>query len=75
MKKAKTIRSKFRCNYINEFEDNKTAHLHAVYEGTENKQWADATPGGSLQITLSKDKSAKDFFEQGKDYFLDFTEV
>lgn len=39
----------------------------------ENKSWADATPGLSLNITIKN--PAAQVFEPGKEYYLDFTEV
>jgi len=66
------VKAKFSCNYITEFDGNKNVFLHAVYEGEENKEWATSTPGGNLQMTISTDAPASEFFEQGKDYYLTF---
>jgi len=57
------------------------AHLSAVYansDGTvnaENKSFSDATPSGTVQISISKDVPAHKFFRQGRFYYLDFTRI
>lgn len=69
-----SVRAKFICNSVESFTHGKTAKLHAVYgkEG-ENKDFTDATPSGSLDINISGDVPANNFFEPGKEYYLDFT--
>lgn len=70
------LRAKFTCNHI--YGDG-TVKLSAVYgtddkDNEENNQFSEATPCGELDMVVSN-PSAKDFFEVGKNYYLDFTEV
>ena len=47
--------------------------MHPVYsDSEENKTFSDATPSGSVQLTVSN-KNAWGFFVTGKEYYLDFT--
>lgn len=74
---SKKVRAKFSCNSIEEFAfGSKTAKLTAIYgnEG-ENKDFTDSTPSGNLEINISGKVPAKDFFNAGKNYYLDFTEA
>lgn len=74
-----TVRAKFTCNTKIPSGDQTTVYLNAVYsnrDGTraeENKAFSDATPAGSVQITIANDKPALGAFEVGKSYYLDFT--
>jgi hypothetical protein len=79
----KKIRAKFECNSVilaTEHYD-AVAHLSAVYansDGTvneENKSFSAATPGGNVQISISKDVPAHKFFRAGRYYYLDFTRI
>ena len=70
------VRAKFSVNYIEEFPGQKTIHANAVYSGKgENKDYAEATPSGKLELTIDKTRPAADFFETGKEYYLDFQEA
>lgn len=81
----KTVRAKFECTGVtpgsSENNTPSTAYLNAVYanrDGSvneENKSFSDATPSGHLNISISENVPASKFFEQGKDYYLDFTQV
>lgn len=68
------VRAKFKCNSIEENEWDKRAKFQAVI-GTEgeNKDFNDATPSGNLEIAIRGDVAAANFFEVGKEYYLDFT--
>ena len=77
------IRAKFQCNSVipaTEYYD-AVAHLSAVYANSdgsvnaENKSFSNATPGGTLQISISKDVPAHKFFTTGRYYYLDFTRI
>lgn len=70
----KSIRAKFRCNSITIAEGTKNASLSAVAGGSdENKSFSKYTPSANLQINISNETPASDFFEVGKEYYLDFT--
>ncbi len=72
-----TVRAKFVCNAkIPNYGNTTTVHFNAVYSSdpnSENKAFSDATPSGSLVISIANDKPALGLFEQGKAYYLDFT--
>lgn len=71
------IRAKFICNYIEENMGGngefKTLHFNAVYDGEENKSFTESTPGGNLSMQITKTAKASEFFEQGENYYLDFS--
>lgn len=63
-----SVRAKFRCH----LKDATGIYFHPVYTGSdENKEFFDATPGGQLTIHIRNSKAAE-YFEQGKEYYLDF---
>ena len=69
------MRAKFHCDSVN--PETGMARMTAVYaaEGNEeNNQFSEATPFGSLEMQVSN-PGAKDFLKQGKEYYLDFSEV
>lgn len=76
---SKTVRAKFYCSNVKEEGDSEFACLSAVYgsddkDNEENNQFSEATPYGELEMMIDNDK-AQGFFEQGKEYYLDFTEA
>lgn len=76
----KTIRAKFSCWEVTTDEwDSEYITLSAVYgtdekDNEENNQFSEATPSGNLTMQISN-PSAKGFFIEGKDYYLDFTQA
>lgn len=73
----KTIRAKFSCWEVKVDEYGEHIHLEAVYgtddkDNEENNQFSEATPSGTLKMMISN-PSAMKFFEQGKEYYLDFS--
>ncbi|QAB30911.1 hypothetical protein [Pantoea ananatis] len=72
-----TIRAKFQCHYIHKSDDglSRTVNLNAVTTGSpENEEWSKYTPGGQISIHISN-PAAFNKFEQGKEYYVDFTEA
>jgi hypothetical protein len=72
------VQAKFRCSCIvpGFSEGQKKVTLHAIYNGEgENADFAKATPCGNIDMLIDGSTKAVDFFEQGKDYYLDFTEA
>lgn len=70
--------AKFECNSVidNPEYKSKTVSFHAVYgNGLENKSFSKYTPAANLSMVISYDTQAVDFFKQGKQYYLDFTEA
>lgn len=69
------VRAKFICNHIeNPTTGDAVVHMSAVTSGSEeNKSFAEYTPSAQLQMHISPGTSAASAFEQGKEYFVDFT--
>lgn len=73
----KKVRAKFNCHYIQKNEESRgiTVNMLAVTDGSEeNKSFSEFTPSGQLSIVIDKGE-AKEYFEEGKDYYLDFTKA
>jgi len=68
---SKTVRALFTCREVNDrkFEhgEQTEVRLAAVNEGP----FWEATPSGELTMTITAPDAA-DFFEAGRDYYLDF---
>lgn len=65
------VRAKFVCNLKDMY--NKTVYMSPVYSGSEeNKEFFKYTPGGTVVMNCLN-PVAFDKFEQGKEYYLDFT--
>jgi len=70
------VRAKFVCTGIQDSPEyeNKTVYFSPVISGSEeNKSFSKYTPAGSAQLTISYETEASNFFEDGKEYYLDFT--
>lgn len=65
------IQAKFRCGKVTRISASEEIELDAVYDdGSEdNKSWSEATPAGSLTMTISN-RNAWGAFEPGKFYSL-----
>lgn len=71
-----TVRAKFECIGIQEQPEaeGKTITLVPVIDGSEeNKSFSKYTPAGNLSLTISNETPAANFFEAGKEYYLDFS--
>ena len=56
--------------------DQTTVHFQAVTSGSEeNKSFSRWTPAANLNMVISNETPAAEVFKQGKEYYLDFTEV
>lgn len=76
-----SMRAKFQLNsiikreqtYNGELKDVRDLNFTAVYDGSEeNKKYWEATPAGSLVLSVVNE-AAWSQFEQGKSYYLDIT--
>lgn len=69
------VRAKFVCSYkqINQKGEGHQINLFPVYSGSEeNQKFFAATPGGQIQLhVVNPDATAA--FEEGKEYYVDFT--
>jgi hypothetical protein len=73
---SQKVRAKFVCNGIQNFPENeqKTVSFTPVISGSEeNKSFAKYTPAGNAMLCISDETEASNFFEEGKEYYLDFT--
>lgn len=73
----KNVRAKFVVSHINKHEDGSiNVNAHPVHTGSEeNKAFNDYTPGGSLMLHIAADKEAQKMFEEGKEYYVDFSKA
>jgi hypothetical protein len=70
------VRAKFVCVGIEDQPtyEQKVVSFSAVVSGSEeNKSFAKYTPSGNVQMYISYETEASNAFEQGKEYFLDFS--
>jgi len=73
----KTVRAKFVITHINRFDDG-SIQVNALPVSTgseENKSFNDYTPGGDLRLNIAAGKPAQELFEDGAEYYLDFTKA
>lgn len=72
------VRAKFVCeNVIDspEYQQKQVSFYPVINGSEENKSFSKYTPGGRLELSISYETQASNFFKQGKEYYLDFTEV
>ena len=71
-----SVKAKFKCDSVLNYQNSKEAHLSAVYgsEG-ENADFAKATPYGNLSILIENEVKASSFFIPGNSYYLTFNEI
>jgi hypothetical protein len=72
------VRAKFRCDGVqdNPESQSKSISLSPVTVGSEeNKSFSKYTPCGSANLTISYETEAVNFFEEGQEYYLDFTKA
>lgn len=72
------VRAKFFCAVVsnNEESQQKNVSLIPVTDGSEeNKSFSKYTPAGSVELTISHETEASNFFEEGTEYYLDFTKA
>jgi hypothetical protein len=70
------VRAKFVCNGVKESPEyeQKLISLSPVISGSEeNKSFAKYTPAGSVSLNISNETQAANFFEEGKEYYIDFS--
>ena len=72
----KMMKARFTCNtkIPNQFRAGSVVvAFHAAYDES-NKEWAEATPSGSLSMVIDN-PAAAEFIEQGQTYELTFVRV
>lgn len=72
------VRAKFVCTGIQDFPEyeNKTVSFSPVISGSdENKSFSKYTPAGSISLSISYETEAVNFFEERKEYYIDFSKA
>ena len=71
------VRAKFKCDTVTQYEGGgKNVVMSAVTtEEGDNAQFAKYTPMGSLQLSITNETEACNWFKPGQLYYLDFTEA
>lgn len=67
------VRAKFVCKKITQVYDGKQHDFEAVISGEGNEDFTKYTPSGDLSIFITNEAKASSFFEEGSEYYLDFT--
>lgn len=70
------VRAKFVCNGIQDNPQNEqkqVSFIPVIGESDENKSFSKYTPAGSVFLSISYETEASNFFEEGKEYYLDFS--
>jgi len=70
------VRAKFKCIAVNddpEYQQKLIAFNPVIGGSDENKSFAKYTPAGSISLNISYETQASNFFEEGKEYFVDFS--
>lgn len=70
------VLAKFVCNSVTPKDGDQTLmQASAVTSGSEeNKSLSRWTPSGNLDLWISNETEAKNFFIQGKEFYLTFSE-
>ena len=70
------LTAKFRCTSVEDFGAQQRARLSAVSDDStpENLRFAEATPSGTLELTIDN-PSAHGYFRPGESYYLRFEKV
>jgi hypothetical protein len=73
LKGVKEQHMSVRCKFVCSFKEGQSVHFSPVYSGSEeNQKFFQATPGGQIAF-YTVNQSALAQFEQGKEYYVDFT--
>jgi hypothetical protein len=68
-----TVRAKFFVQEIAQTTWGGRVKLQVVSRGNDNKEWASATPSGSIEMTIRNDLALDQFIAPGEEFFVDFT--
>ena len=70
------LRAKFKCNGIaddSEYQQKRVSFCPVISGSEENKSFAKHTPAGDILLNISYETQAANFFEENKEYYVDFT--
>jgi len=71
----RTVIAKFVCigaQHSDEYQSTSVNFMAVTSGSEENKSFSKYTPSASLQMTISDETEASNFFVQGKEYYLTF---
>lgn len=69
------VRAKLVCNKVEDqpaYEQKHVSFCAVISDSDENKSFAKHTPSANLDMWISYETEAANFFEVGKEYYLDF---
>lgn len=72
------VKAKFVCTNVTDSPEyqQKLVALSPVTDGSEeNKSFALYTPAGNISLNISNETQAANFFEEGEEYFVDFSKA
>lgn len=67
-----SVRAKFFVQEVAKTTYGGRVRLQAVCRGLDNKEWASATPSGSVEMTIRNDGALAQF-EPGDELYVEFT--
>lgn len=70
---ARAVRAKFFVQSISRTTYGGQVKLQAVTRGQDNKEWAAATPSGSIDMTILNEVALAVFTDPGLEFYVDFT--
>ena len=72
------VKAKFICTQVEDqpaYEQKRVRFSAVINNCEENKSFAKYTPSGNVEMWISYETPAVDFFTPGKEYFLTFEEA
>lgn len=68
----KVVRAKFYVTKISRTTWGGQVELAVVTRGADNKEWASATPTGSITMTIRNEVALEVFKDPGDEFYVDF---
>lgn len=68
------VRAKFKCIQRDIYGNVKLSAVSSDDPESENKKFWDATPSGTVDMCINVEDT-REFFQLGKEYYIDFTEA
>lgn len=69
-----SVRAKFYVTEVAKTTYGGRIKLGVVCRGEDNKEWASATPSGSIEMTIRNDHALAQF-EPGDEFYVDFSQA
>ena len=70
-----TVRAKFKVSHLKDNDGSVTVSMNPVYSddpNSENRRFWNATPAGSIEMTINN-PAAFNQFTEGQEYYVDFS--